>query len=535
MSTAVRINDEYRNLPVVQLQESPTNPRRRFDEHSLAELAASFTAQGVLQPLLVRIIEDDKFEVVAGARRLRAARIAALEEVPARIVELSDIEVLECQLIENGQREGVHPMEEAFAYRSMLQAEGAHYDIARIAAKIGRSQVYVATRLRLTELIPSIAEAFLADQIGVGHALEVAKLPQSEQQRAFDAVFRTVWNGGKESRVLLPVRELTGWIEQNILLSLDSVPFDKNDETLLPEAGSCANCPKRTGYNTLLFGSEVSDSCTDRNCYNAKIAKCVEKQIAEKPKLVQITTAWGAPGNGAVLGRNRYVALNLSAKNGKSKAPLSPHQKPCKQMSEAIVVDGTERGHIVKVCADPACPVHFADRHVPKPEQMAKEREQRRKELERQKLEATVRHRTLAEALKRIGAPLDRADLALVASGLLNKLEPMRKEVMARRHKLIEKTNDKITYPQVQQAIAKLLRQADEAALSKLLIEVTLLEVVDHPSQGDADVLNVTAKRHRVDVVKVRRAVEQEFAAKRAKQKSTQKTDAANSAAKPAA
>src|SRR5208282_3975257 len=74
-------------------------------------------------------------------------------------------------------------------------------------------------------------------------------------------------------------------------------------------------------------------------------------------------------GNDAVLGRNRYVALNLSAKNGKSKAPLSPHQKPCKQMSEAIVVDGNERGRIVKVCADPACPVHFADRHAPKPEQ----------------------------------------------------------------------------------------------------------------------------------------------------------------------
>jgi ParB family chromosome partitioning protein len=536
MSTAIRSNhNEYRNLPVAQLQESPTNPRRRFDEHSLAELADSFKAQGVLQPLLVRTIEEDKYEVVAGARRLRAAKLAALKEVPARIVELSDIEVLECQLIENGQREGVHPMEEAFAYKAMLEAEGAHYDIARIAFKIGRSQVYVSTRLRLTELIPSIAEAFLADQIGVGHALEIAKLPQSEQQRAFDAAFRTVWNGGKESRVLMPVRELTAWIEQNILLSLDAVAFDKNDETLVPEAGSCTNCPKRTGYNTLLFDAALKDSCTDGNCYNAKIAKCVEKQIAEKPNLVQITTAWGARGDSAVLGRNRYVALNLAAKNGKSKAPLSPHQKPCKQMSEAIVVDGTERGHIVKVCADPTCSVHFADRHTPNPEQMAKEREQRRKELERQKLETTVRHRTLAEVLKRIGSPLDRADLALVASALLNKLEPMRKEMLARRHKLIEGTASEVTYQQVQQAITKLLRQADDAALSKLLIEVALLDVVDQASQGDADVLTTTAKRHRVDVVKVRKAVEQEFAARRAKQESKQNKTAKKSAAKPAA
>jgi len=387
----------------------------------------------------------------------------------------------------------------------------------------------------LTELIPSIAEAFLADEIGVGHALEIAKLPPTEQQRAFDAAFRTVWSGSKESRVLLPVRELTAWIEQNILLSLETVPFDKNDETLVPEAGSCTNCPKRTGYNTLLFDAALKDSCTDGNCYNKKLSKFVEKQIADKPKLVQITTAYGTRGSDAVLGRNRYVALNLSAKNGKSKAPLSPYQKPCKQMSEAIVVEGTERGHVVKVCADPNCSVHFGDRHTPNPEQVAKEREQRRKELERQKLEITVRHRTLAEILKRIGAPMGRADLALVASALLNKLEPMRKEILVRRHKLIEKTNDKVTYPQVQQAIAKLLRQSDEVALSKLLIEVTLLEVVDQTSTGDADVLTATAKRLRVDVVKVRKAVTDEFAAKRAKQESKQSSAAKKNTAKSAA
>jgi ParB family chromosome partitioning protein len=106
----------------------------------------------------------------------------------------------------------------------------------------------------LTQLEPSIAEAFLADQIGVGHALEIAKLPQAKQQHAFDGVFRTVWNCGKESRMVLPVRDFIAWIEQNILLSLDSVPFDKADATLVPEAGSCGECPKRTGFNTLLFG-----------------------------------------------------------------------------------------------------------------------------------------------------------------------------------------------------------------------------------------------------------------------------------------
>ena len=225
MSTAFPIASEYFDLPITQLQESPTNPRRRFDERGLAELADSFKAQGVLQPLLVRALNNDttadedrntqdedksetRYEVIAGARRLRAARLAALETVPVRVIQLSDAACAETQLVENIQREDVHPLGEAFAFHALLHTQGLHYDIQTLAAKAGKSAAFVATRLRLTELIPSIAEAFLADQIGVGHALEIAKLPQSEQQSAFDACFRAVWSGAKESRVLIPVREL---------------------------------------------------------------------------------------------------------------------------------------------------------------------------------------------------------------------------------------------------------------------------------------------------------------------------------------
>jgi len=309
MATAVQVSNEYRNLPVTQLQESTSNPRKRFDAKSLEELAASFKAQGVLQPLLVRALEEDKYEVVAGARRLRAANLAALEEVPVRVVELSDAACIETQLVENIQRENAHPLEEAFAYFGLLHTDGLQYDITSLAAKTGKSPAFVATRLRLVELHPAIAEAFLADEIGVGHALEIAKLPQPEQQRAYDAAFHTAWNGGKETRILRHVRDLTAWIEQNILLSLDSVPFDKNDEGLVPEAGSCANCPKRTGFNTLLFDAALQDSCTDKDCFNNKLTKNVERQITEKPNLVQITNEWKAPGNSTVLGRNQYVCL----------------------------------------------------------------------------------------------------------------------------------------------------------------------------------------------------------------------------------
>ncbi len=527
MSKAVAVTSEYRNLPLAQLQESPTNPRRRFDEHSLNELAASFKSQGVLQPLLVRAIADDNYEVIAGARRLRAAKLAELTDVPVRIVALSDSDCVVAQLIENIQREGVHPMEEALAFDALLRLESPHYDIAAVAQKAGKSPAFVAQRQRLVELIPSIAEAFLADRIGVGHALEIAKLPQAQQEKAFDAAFRTVWNGGKDTRVLLPLRDLTAWIEQNILLSLDSVPFDKNDAALVPEAGSCAECPKRTGFNTLLFGELGShhDQCSDAACYNNKLSKFVERQIAAKPKLVQITTNHGTRGDGAALPRNRYVALQL-AKTAKAKQPLSPYQKPCKHMAEAIVVDGAERGHIAKICAEPSCTVHFADRRAPDPAQQAKEREQRRKELEKQKLETTVRHRTLAEVLKKVSAPMERADLVLVASAMLEKTEPLRRETLARRHKMVDGTASEVTYPQVQKGLARLLRQLDESGLSKLIVEIALLGNVESAAQDETDALTAAARRHRVDVAKVRQAVTAEFAARQAKATAKQKKTA---------
>jgi ParB family chromosome partitioning protein len=525
MSKAVIAVSEYRDLPLAQLQESPTNPRRRFDEHSLHELASSFQSQGVLQPLLVRAIDTDMYEIVAGARRYRAAKIAALEQVPVRVVSLSDAACVEAQLVENIQREGVHPLEEALAFHALLHTDGLQYDINSLSAKAGKSPAFIAQRLKLVELLPSIAEAFLADQIGVGHALEIAKLPQAQQEKAFDAAFRSVWNGGTQSRVVLPLRDFTAWIQQNILLSLDSVPFDLNDATLVPEAGSCADCPKRTGFNTLLFG-EMShrDQCADAACLNNKVARFVERQIEAKPKLVQITTAHGTRGDSAALPRTRYVALQLT-NPAKSKQPLSPYQKPCKHMAEAIVVDGAERGHTVKVCAEPSCGVHFADRasKTPNPAQVAKEREQRRRELEKRKLETTVRHHILAEVLRKVGAPLDRADLALIANAMLEKTEPLRRETLARRHKMVDGAGSEVTFPQVQKGLQRLLRQLDENGLSRLIVEIVLLASVEAVSSADSDTLIVAAKRHRVDVAKVRTVVEAEFAAKQAKAAAKQK------------
>ena len=142
MTTAVEMQSEYRDLPILNLTESPANPRRTFDEMALNELAESIKSQGVLSPLLVRPVDGThSYEIVAGARRYRAAQLAGLDSVPVRIVELTDAQALETSIVENLQRRDVHPLDEATGYVSLLHLD---YTVEQIAAKCGKSPAYVA-------------------------------------------------------------------------------------------------------------------------------------------------------------------------------------------------------------------------------------------------------------------------------------------------------------------------------------------------------------------------------------------------------
>jgi ParB family chromosome partitioning protein len=157
---------EYRNLPIAVLTESTTNPRRIFEDEALKELAESIRSQGVLSPLLVRPLNERSFEIVAGARRYRAARMADVDSVPVRIVNLTDAEALEMSIVENLQRRDVHPMEEASGFRALLNLEEPKYSIEQIAARTGKNPAYVAARLKLTELTPTVVEAFVSFRQG---------------------------------------------------------------------------------------------------------------------------------------------------------------------------------------------------------------------------------------------------------------------------------------------------------------------------------------------------------------------------------
>jgi ParB family chromosome partitioning protein len=305
---------------------------------------------------------------------------------------------------------------------------------------------------------------------------------------------------------------LAAWIESNILLQLASAPFDKQDETLVPEAGSCANCPKRTGFNKLLFPDVRKDSCTSPDCFRAKIDACVKKTLETKPQLIQISAAWNSR-EGAPLGRNQYVELEIKkAKPNGASNKLSAVQKPCDKMTEAIVMDGGKRGQVVKVCADPACRIHHPN--TPSPQQVERERAEERKRIEKEKLAITTRHRVLATILQRVSAPLKKADLLAVAHYLIGHLSYSQVPALAKRHK-VEAKKDSAS---AQELLAKQVSTYDESELCKLLLEISLLDSAYQRSTASSDdVLMDAAKRYRVDTEKLQKAVAVELAAKRDK------------------
>ena len=209
------------DIPLTRIRESKTNPRRQFDETKLAELADNIRQHGVLQPVLVRPLPDgepDTYELVAGARRFRASKLAKRETIPASIRELTDTECLELQLIENLQRADVHELDEARGYAALMQLQPETYTVETLAEKIGRSEKYVYARMRLMHLVEEVQQAFYAGKLTVAHAFEIARLQPSDQQRALAECFPQHRTAAallkdKKAEAVVTVRELREWIE----------------------------------------------------------------------------------------------------------------------------------------------------------------------------------------------------------------------------------------------------------------------------------------------------------------------------------
>lgn len=169
-------------IPIDRVRRNPHQPRVDFDDEELAELAASIAAHGILQPIVVRGAADGGYELIAGERRLRAARAAGLTQVPAVIRDSSSSELLELALVENVQRADLNPIEEASAYRELIDRFGLSHEA--VARQVGKSRVAISNSLRLLDLAPETRQAIVDGRITEGHGRALAALTIPELQRA---------------------------------------------------------------------------------------------------------------------------------------------------------------------------------------------------------------------------------------------------------------------------------------------------------------------------------------------------------------
>lgn len=418
ITSAVSIRQfDVRELSLGKICESKTNPRRQFDEKKLSELADNIKQHGVLQAILVRPVGTDSFEVVAGTRRYRASKLAGRETIPASVRELTDTECLELQLIENLQRADVHELDEAQGYAALMQLQPDAYTVEVIAAKVGRSEAYVYARLRLLALIAEGRQAFYESKLTVAHAFEIARLQPSDQQRALLECFPQHRNATavlKDKKAeAVTVRELRQWIEREVHLDLTNAPFDPQDDTLLPLAGACSRCPKRTGSNPLLFPEVRHKSiCTDRECYRAKVEALVQIRIkpleekGETPLRVSQAPPWQANEHAKdVLVEGQFLRLK--------------NKGECPNAKAAVLVDGRSAGVLFYICKDEKCAVHSrTTRYQPTPE----ERAQRSKELLAERIEKQSRLRILDAIRKKLLQTLSHADVEMIALDYFRRL-----------------------------------------------------------------------------------------------------------------
>ena len=170
----------YQLMPIYKVEPNPDQPRHDFDEEELQALADSIEIHGVIQPLTVRETANGYYQIIAGERRWRAARIANLSEVPVVIIEADDRKAMELALIENLQRQDLNPVEEALGYQSLMQEYGLTQEDA--AKRVGKSRPAVANSLRLLALAPKVLEMVRAGELTAGHARAVLQLKTEKKQ-----------------------------------------------------------------------------------------------------------------------------------------------------------------------------------------------------------------------------------------------------------------------------------------------------------------------------------------------------------------
>lgn len=268
METTAIHTGEITMIALENLQPGRFNPRKHFDENAISELSESIRLQGILQPIGVRKIDgsDNNYEIVYGERRFQASKEADLTKIPAIVMQITDDEAQEIAVTENLQRKDITPIEEALAYKNLLDM--GSYSVQSLAERFGKSENYIRTRLKFASLIPEIAALLHSDEITISLANEICHYSEDIQKDVYERHLKDStgygnWRG-------LKAQEISTYLQNYYTTDLKNYLFDKTQ---------CASCPENTN-NLLLFCEGSCGKCANRNCLEEKLASfIVEKAI----------------------------------------------------------------------------------------------------------------------------------------------------------------------------------------------------------------------------------------------------------------
>lgn len=534
------------NIPVSSIVPSKLNPRKRIDKKTLAELTSNVKERGILQAILVRPLNGgSSYEAVFGHRRLLAAQGAGLETIPANVRELSDTEALELMVIENHQRQDPHPLEEAEGYEALLKhkhPDGTPYTVDDIAAKIDKSRSYVYQKLKLCSLSKEARKAYYDEALDFSKALLLARIYDPDQQKAALADLTSKRHGGDP----MTFREAQRHVHEHYMLKLSEARFSTADEKLLPKAGSCDACPKRSGnqpeLGELFVDAKAGDICTDSKCYQAKTIAFVTARKGEAASSGQIVITGKEakaikpyPGHAYLNGG--YVTLDQRCfedqKQRTYKEILGDDVMP------TLLEDPHHTAKLIEVVKleeiKPALKAKGVALREPRVPSTQKPRKAAAAPKPKVDLEAEIQKRLLVTLCAKLPTSLTAADLALVANELLNFASLETPETVA--NLLLPKRPSGLA----EAALRKVIPKLDVPALNRLIVAIVLANSASGDVDSDPDILLDTAQRWKVDTAAIRKQVEGEIAAKSkptaaiAKKKPTKPTPGKKSTAKKAA
>jgi ParB family chromosome partitioning protein len=444
---------QLQNLLVSECYESETNPRGTdFEGKQFDELVASVKEKGVLVPVLARAypLKDgnvQKYEVIAGNRRLRAAKKAGLKEIPAQVVKMTDEEAREAQIVENLQRQDVHPLEEGEAYRQLIEDGGR--TVKDVAVKVGKSETYVRQRLFLTNLSERAGKLYRKGEIADAAVLVIARLSPKNQDTLIHDILYDLRPGEYDAA------DVKRYIEQHFSNSLDNQPWLTNAE-IAKIVGACKECPPN---RAALFGNIKQGQCTDLKCWTRKMGLYLDWIVEQNPEIVAVSDRYGTTAAKSILSKSQYEVLG---------------KKGCEFEAKAVVIEGDEVGKILRVCFDKDCKEHRLKDTEYAPSE--KEKANRQKERDRDNARRVKFDIAICDALNEVKYPLSEKHLDVLLDFALNNASANICQPLLKRHGLkaeVKKENG-YTSKDFRTPLREMAQPAGNSGKLRLIFELLL-------------------------------------------------------------